>query len=202
MQISRRYFMKNGGIAMLGMASLPSFLQRAIAATPSAGKKKMVVLFQRGAMDGLNVVVPFAEPNYYHLRPTIAIPQPRSGGMDAALDLDGFFGLHPSLAPLQPLFQNGQLAIVQAVGSPDPSRSHFDAQDFMESGTPGVKSTEDGWMNRALQATPEEKSSPFRAVAFGPYLPRTLQGSAPAVSIPDLKQFKVNGPQLTVQGGF
>src|ERR1700722_14139414 len=202
MTISRRYFLKNGGIAMLGMASLPSFLQRAIASTPSAGKKKMVVLFQRGAMDGLNVVVPFAEPNYYHLRPTIAIPQPRSGGVDAALDLDGFFGLHPSLAPLQPLFQNGQLAIVQAVGSPDPSRSHFDAQDYMESGTPGVKATEDGWLNRALQVTPEEQSSPFRAVAFGPSLPRTLQGSAPAVSIPDLKQFKMYGSQQTVEGGF
>jgi uncharacterized protein (DUF1501 family) len=202
MTISRRYFLKNGGIAMLGMASLPSFLQRAIASTPSAGKKKMVVLFQRGAMDGLNVVVPFAEPNYYHLRPTIAIPQPRNGGADAALDLDGFFGLHPSLAPLQPLFQNGQLAIVQAVGSPDPSRSHFDAQDYMESGTPGVKATEDGWLNRALQATPEQQSSPFRAVAFGPYLPRTLQGSAPAVSIPDLKQFKMYGSQQTVEGGF
>jgi len=202
MTISRRYFLKNGGIAMLGMASLPSFLQRAIASTPSAGKKKMVVLFQRGAMDGLNVVVPFAEPNYYHLRPTITIPAPSRGGADAAIDLDGFFGLHPSLAPLQPLFRNGQLAIVQAVGSPDPSRSHFDAQDYMESGTPGVKATEDGWLNRALQATPEEHSSPFRAVAFGPYLPRTLQGSAPAVSIPDLKQFKMYGSQQTVEGGF
>jgi len=169
MTISRRYFLKNGGIAMLGMASLPSFLQRAVAATTGGqGKKKMVVLFQRGAMDGLNVVVPFGEPNYYKLRPTIAIPQPRSGGTDAAIDLDGFFGLHPSLQPLQPLFQNGQLAIVQAVGSPDPSRSHFDAQDFMESGTPGVKSTDDGWLNRALQSMPEEQASPFRAVAFGP----------------------------------
>ena len=137
---------------MLGMASLPSFLQRAVAATASPNKKKMVVLFQRGAMDGLNVVVPFAEPNYYRMRPTIAIPQPQRGGAEAAIDLDGFFGLHPSLQPLQPLFQKGQLAIVQAVGSPDPTRSHFDAQDFMESGTPGVKSTEDGWLNRALQA--------------------------------------------------
>jgi len=202
MTISRRYFLKSGGIAMLGMASLPSFLQRAVAATTSANKKKMVVLFQRGAMDGLNVVVPFAEPNYYRLRPTIAIPEPRHGGADAAIDLDGFFGLHPSLQPLQLLFQNGQLAIVQAVGSPDPSRSHFDAQDFMESGTPGLKATEDGWLNRALQSTPEDQSSPFRAVAFGPYLPRTLQGSAPAVAIPDLKQFKMYGPQQTVEGGF
>ena len=99
MNISRRYFLKNGGIAMLGMASLPSFLQRAVAATTGTNKKKMVVLFQRGAMDGLNVVVPFAEPNYYRLRPTIAIPEPRRGGADAAIDLDGFFGLHPSLQP-------------------------------------------------------------------------------------------------------
>ncbi|MGO9591281.1 MAG: DUF1501 domain-containing protein [Candidatus Acidiferrales bacterium] len=202
MNISRRYFLKGGGIAMLGMASLPSFLQRAVAESVSPNKKKMVVLFQRGAMDGLNVVVPFAEPNYYRLRPTIAIPQPQSGSLDAVLDLDGFFGLHPSLQPLQALFQNGQLAIVQAVGSPDPTRSHFDAQDFMESGTPGVKATDDGWLNRAMQSMPEESASPFRAVAFGPYLPRTLEGSAPAVAIPDLKQFKMYGPQQTVEGGF
>jgi len=181
---------------------LPSFLQRAVAESASPNKKKMVVLFQRGAMDGLNVVVPFAEPNYYRLRPTIAIPQPQSGSLDAALDLDGFFGLHPSLQPLQSLFQSGQLAVVQAVGSPDPTRSHFDAQDFMESGTPGVKATEDGWLNRAMQSMPEESASPFRAVAFGPYLPRTLSGSAPAVAIPDLKQFKMYGPQQTVEGGF
>jgi uncharacterized protein (DUF1501 family) len=202
MNISRRYFIKGGGIAMLGMASLPAFLQRAVAATTTPNKKKMVVLFQRGAMDGLNVVVPFGEQNYYAMRPTIAIPQPRSGAPDAAIDLDGFFGLHPSLAPIEPLFRNGQLAIVQAVGSPDPTRSHFDAQDYMESGTPGLKATEDGWLNRAMQAIPEDSSSPFRAVAFGPYLPRTLQGSAPAIALPDLKQFKMNGPQQTIEGGF
>lgn len=202
MKISRRYFIKSGGIAMVGMASLPSFLERAVAAAPALAKKKMVVLFQRGAMDGLNVVVPFAEPNYYRLRPTIAIPAPQQGGADAALDLDGFFGLHPSLQPLLPLFRNNQLAIVQAVGSPDPTRSHFDAQDYMESGTPGVKSTDDGWLNRAMQSTPEDSASPFRAVAFGNYLPRTLQGAAPAIAIPDLKQFKMYGPQQTIEGGF
>ncbi|HEV2221848.1 MAG TPA: hypothetical protein VGR84_02500, partial [Candidatus Acidoferrales bacterium] len=130
MRISRRIFLKSGGVAMIGMTAMPSFLQRAIADTPAPNKKKLVVLFQRGAMDGLNVVVPFAEPNYYRLRPTIAIPQPKNGGADAAIDLNGFFGLHPSLQPLEPLFHSGQLAIVQAVGSPDPSRSHFDAQDF------------------------------------------------------------------------
>ena len=117
MNISRRYFLKNGGVAMLGMAALPSFLQRAVAGTPTPNQKKMVVLFQRGAMDGLNVVVPFGETNYYRMRPTIAISQPRLGGTDAALDLDGFFGLHPSLAPMLPLFRNGPLAIVQAVES-------------------------------------------------------------------------------------
>ena len=202
MNISRRYFLKSGGIAMLGMASLPAFLQRAVAATAAPAKKKMVVLFQRGAMDGLNVVVPFGEPNYYRMRPTIAIPAPKRGGAEAAIDLDGFFGLHPSLAPLEGLFHSEQLAIVQAAGSPDPTRSHFDAQDFMESGTPGRKATDDGWLNRAMQAAPEADASPFRAVAFGPYLPRTLQGVAPAVAIPDLKQFKMLGPQQTVQGGF
>jgi uncharacterized protein (DUF1501 family) len=202
MKISRRYFLKSGGIAMVGMAALPTFLQRAVAATNGTAKKKMVVLFQRGAMDGLNVVVPFGEPNYYRMRPTIAIPQPKHGGAEAALDLDGFFGLHPSLQPLMPLFRNGQLAIVQAVGSPDPTRSHFDAQDYMESGTPGLKATDNGWLNRALQNMPEDKPSPFRAVAFGPYLPRTLQGSAPAVAIADLKQFKMYGPQQTAEGGF
>jgi uncharacterized protein (DUF1501 family) len=153
-------------------------------------------------MDGLNVVVPFGEPNYYRMRPTIAIPQPRQGGAEAALDLDGFFGLHPSLQPLLPLFRDRQLAIVQAVGSPDPTRSHFDAQDYMESGTPGLKATDNGWLNRTLQNMPEEKASPFRAVAFGPYLPRTLQGSAPAIAIADLKQFKMYGPQQTAEGGF
>jgi len=202
MPLTRRVFLKNGAISMLGLSAMPSFLQRAIAASPTSGQKKMVVLFQRGAMDGLNVVVPFGERAYYQMRPTIAIPQPSRGGNEAAIDLDGFFGLHPSLQPLQPLFQQGQLAIVQAVGSPDPTRSHFDAQDFMESGTPGVKSTDDGWLNRTLQSAPEEKSSPFRAVAFGPYLPRTLQGRAAAVAIPDLKQFKMYGPPQTTEGGF
>jgi uncharacterized protein (DUF1501 family) len=202
MTVSRRYFLKSGGIAMLGMASLPAFLQRAIAATPAPNKKKMVVLFQRGAMDGLNVVVPFGERNYYALRPTIAIPAPSRGTTDAAIDLDGFFGLHPSLQPIFPLYQSRELAIIHAVGSPDPTRSHFDAQDFMESGTPGVKSTDDGWLNRALQAAPVEDPSPFRAVAFGPYLPLTLQGASPAIAVPDLKSFKMYGPQQTVEGGF
>ncbi len=175
LKFSRRYFLKQGGVAMVGLSAMPAFHQRAVAATPMPNKKQLVVLFQRGAADGLNIVVPFGEPNYYRMRPTIAIPQPKRGGADAAIDLDGFFGLHPSLSSLEPLFHKNQLAIVHAAGSPDPTRSHFDAQDFMESGTPGLKSTEDGWLNRALETVPEENASPFRAVAMGPNLPRMLQ---------------------------
>ncbi len=205
-KFSRRYFMKQGGIAMVGLSTVPAFLQRAIALTPAERKKQLVVLFQRGAADGLNIVVPFGEPNYYRMRPTIAIPQPKRGGTDAALDLDGFFGLHPSLAPLVPMFQKRQLAIVHAAGSPDPTRSHFDAQDYMESGTPGVKATEDGWLDRAIGTIPEENASPFRAVAMGPNLPRMLRGSTGAIALPDLRQFKVQ-PQSAamanvVEGGF
>src|SRR5208337_1433446 len=118
-RLSRRYFMKQGGIALVGLSTVPAFLQRAIASTPTTGKKQLVVLFQRGAADGLNIVVPFAEPNYYRLRPSIAIPQPKRGSTgDTAIDLDGYFGLHPSLAPLEPLFHNNQLAIIHAAGSP------------------------------------------------------------------------------------
>ncbi len=205
-KFSRRYFMKQGGIAMVGLSTVPAFLQRAVASTPAEGKKQLVVLFQRGAADGLNIVVPFGEPNYYRMRPTIAIPQPKRGGADAALDLDGFFGLHPSLAPFVPMFQSSQLAIVHAAGSPDPTRSHFDAQDYMESGTPGVKATEDGWLDRAVGTIPEENASPFRAVAMGPNLPRMLRGSTGAIALPDLRQFKVQ-PQSAamanvVEGGF
>src|ERR1700736_2840073 len=207
LKFSRRYFVKQGGIALVGLSAMPAFLQRAIASTPAAqSKKQFVVLFQRGAADGLNIVVPFSEANYYRLRPTIAVPQPRRGMTEAAIDLDGFFGLHPSLAPLEPLFHKNQLAIVHAAGSPDPTRSHFDAQDFMESGTPGVKATEDGWLNRAIETVPEENPSPFRAVAMGPNLPRMLHGSASAIALPDLRQFKVmpqsQATAATVQGGF
>src|SRR5580693_6612765 len=206
MNVTRRVFLKSSGVAMIGMSTIPAFLQRAVASTPMPNKKKLIVLFQRGAADGMNIVVPFGEENYYRIRPTIAIPQPRQGGEGAVADLDGFFGLHPSLAPLGPLFHNGQLAIVHAAGSPDTTRSHFDAQDFMESGTPGVKSTEDGWLNRTVSAVPEENASPFRAVAMGPNLPRMLQGKTSAIALPDLKQFKVM-PQnaamgAAVQGGF
>jgi uncharacterized protein (DUF1501 family) len=208
MELTRRVFLKSSGIAMLGFSALPGFLTRAVAATQqkSGSRKILVVLFQRGAMDGLNAVIPYAESNYYRLRPTIAIPRPQRGNREAALDLDGFFGVHPSLEPLVPLFTNKELAIVHAVGSPAYTRSHFDAQDYMESGTPGKKSTTDGWLNRHLQVTAKEADkgnggSPFRAVAVGQNLPRTLAGAAPAVALPDLRQFQVLAP-APVAGGF
>lgn len=203
---SRRYFLTRSGIGLVGLSTVPAFLQRAVASSPTSGKKQLVVLFQRGAADGLNIVVPFAEPNYYRMRPTIAIPAPKRGTAETAVDLDGFFSLHPGLGALAPLFQDNQLAIVHATGSPDPTRSHFDAQDYMESGTPGVKTTEDGWLDRAIGTVPEENASPFRAVAMGPNLPRMLQGSTGAIAIPDLRQFKVQPQSAAMasvaQGGF
>src|ERR1022692_4563103 len=184
---TRRIFLRNSALAMVGMGTAPLWLKRALYAAdaPSHRKKILVAIFQRGAADGLNVVVPHGERAYYDLRPTIAIPRPATRGEnrdDAAIDLDGFFGLHPSLAPLKPLFDRQQLAIVDAVGSPDPTRSHFDAQDYMESGTPGLKATHDGWMNRALPKA-EGKVSPVRAVSLGTTLARSMAGPNPAIEL-------------------
>jgi len=195
--VTRRGFMKGGSLALVGTSVIPSFLTRSIYAemtTAAANRKKLVVIFQRGACDGLNVVVPYTEKNYYSMRPTIAI-QPNE-----VIDLNGFFGLHPQMAAFKPLYDQGHLAIVHAVGSPDPSRSHFDAQDYMESGTPGVKVTPDGWLNRALQTEPlTGKPSAFRAVALGTEVPRTLQGPVPAIAVANLADFSVagKGPQTS-----
>jgi len=178
---TRRLFLKSSGLAMFGVGAAPPWLARA-ADAPSARKKVLVAVFQRGAVDGLNVVVPFGEKSYYALRPTIAIPAPKTGA-ESVIDLDGFFGLHPSLAPLKPMFDANRLAIVHAVGSPDPTRSHFDAQDYMESGTPGRKATTDGWLNRALPALGEAHKSPVRAVSLGPSLSRAVRGHNDAVAI-------------------
>ena len=192
---NRRVFLRNSALAMVGAGAAPLWLQRALYAAdaPNPRKKILVAIFQRGAADGLNVVVPHGEKAYYDLRPTLSVPRPASSGEkrdDAAIDLDGFFGLHPSLAPLKPLFDQGHLAIVDAVGSPDPTRSHFDAQDYMESGTPGFKATASGWMNRALPAM-QGKVSPVRAVALGPVLPRAMRGERPAVAVQTLAGFQV-----------
>jgi uncharacterized protein (DUF1501 family) len=175
---------------MFGVGSVPGWLSRAAYAqdAPTTRKKILIAIFQRGAVDGLNMVVPYADPAYYAARPSIAIPKP---GMSegAAIDLDGYFGLHPSLRVLKPLWDRKQLSIVEACGSPDATRSHFDAQDYMESGTPGVKSTPDGWLNRALPS--EVRPSPVRAVSMTPDLPRCLRGSRPALAIENLNAFKI-----------
>jgi uncharacterized protein (DUF1501 family) len=174
-------------MTVVGMAAVPTFLARAAMGADAAQPyRRLVVIFQRGAADGLNIVVPHGEAEYYTMRPTIAIPQ------RDVIDLDGFFGLHPAMSALKPLWDARQLAIVHAAGSPDPTRSHFDAQDFMESGTPGVKSTEDGWLNRALVATGDpQKDAAFRAVALGTALPRMLSGQAPALALGNVNDFGV-----------
>jgi uncharacterized protein (DUF1501 family) len=194
MAISRRIFLRNSAIAMAGVGSAPLWLERAAFAGDQQGarKKVLVAIFQRGAADGLNIVVPHGERRYYDLRPTISIPRPSPGiaAEDSVVDLDGFFGLHPSLAALKPLWQHQRLAIVHAAGSPDPTRSHFDAQDYMESGTPGLKATTDGWLNRALVAE-TGKLSPVRAVSLGPALPRSLRGARNAIAVESLNNFTV-----------
>jgi uncharacterized protein (DUF1501 family) len=190
--MNRRIFLRNSALAMAGIGTAPLWLRRAVAAErPARRGKVLVTVFQRGAADGLNIVVPFGEAAYYAMRPAIAVPAPAGAAAAgaAAIDLDGFFGLHPALAPLKSIYDARQLAIVHAAGSPDPTRSHFDAQDYMESGTPGVKSTSGGWLNRCLM--PEAQPSPVRAVALGSSLPRALRGSNSAIVVNRLDDFRV-----------
>ena len=207
--MDRRYFLKSSGIALAGfgmMAAAPDFLQQFAGAQTLVngyGKKKILItIFQRGAVDGLNMVVPHGDAEYYNLRRTIAVQKPNQ--TDGAINLDGYFGLHPALKPLERFWQNKQLAVVHSVGSPDNTRSHFDAQDYMEAGTPGVKSTRDGWLNRVLQTSKSDKDSPFRAVAMNGQIPRTLIGRAPTIAITNLSDFAINAGIYTqsVQGGF
>jgi uncharacterized protein (DUF1501 family) len=203
---TRRSFMKGGALALLALGAPPRFIVRtALAQARAARSKVLVVVFQRGAVDGLSMLVPHGDPEYYAARAGIAIDKPSGAG--GALDLDGFFGLHPALSPLEPIWDERRLAAVHACGSPDATRSHFDAQDYMESGTPGVKSTPDGWLARGLAATPEAAPSPFRAVALGPSLPRVLRGDAGAVAMSSIADFDVREAAaltgaLTASKGF
>jgi uncharacterized protein (DUF1501 family) len=214
MNQNRRLFLKQGGVALASVGlvgAAPTFLRRAVVeaqgltATPNARRKTLIAIFQRGAVDGLNMVVPHGERSYYDLRPQIAIPQPGKGALEeSAINLDGLFGLHPSLSPFKSLWDEKRLAIVHAVGSPDNTRSHFDAQDYMESATPGVKSTQDGWLNRTLQARPDAKATPFRAISMTQNLPRSMQGRAPTLAMQSLADFQLRAGASTasVQGGF
>ena len=193
---TRRLFLKSSALAMFGVGSAPVWLTRAVFAkdTPAPARRKILItVFQRGAVDGLNVVVPHGDPAYYALRPTIALPRPNSTA-NTVIDLDGHFGLHPSLRALKPFWDRRQFAIVEAVGSPDPTRSHFDAQDYMESGTPGMKATYDGWLNRAL--CPEAKPSPLRAVSLGEEVARTLRGKNQALAIGNVNDFQVKDQRM------
>ena len=187
---SRRVFLKHGTCALVSLGFAPSFLTRTALAT-SGRAKRLIAIFQRGAVDGLNMIVPYGEAEYYRARPSIAIPRPTAAG--GAVDLDGFFGFNPRLAVLKPLWDRRELAVVHACGSPDTTRSHFDAQDYMETGTHGVKSTQDGWLNRYLQARLDQESTTFRAVALTQQLPRMLQGSASALAMSQVEQFGVRG---------
>ena len=190
---TRRTFLKGGALACVALGAAPRFLVRTALAQERAGKPKVLIaIFQRGAVDGLSMVVPHGDPDYYSSRGSIAIARPAPGTADATVDLDGFFGLHPALAPLKPLWDDRRLAVVHACGSPDTTRSHFDAQDYMESGTPGVKSTADGWLARGLAAMPaREPASPFRAVSLGAVLPRVLRGEVGAVAMSSVTDFDV-----------
>lgn len=208
--MDRRYFIKSSGIALASfgmMSAAPAFLQQfasAAARNDIFGKKKILItIFQRGAVDGLNMIVPFGDSEYYNVRRTIAVPKPNKGD-SGAINLDGFFGLHPALAPLETFWKSKQLAVIHSAGSPDNTRSHFDAQDYMESATPGVKSTRDGWLNRVLQNKDDKKISPFRAVAMAGQVPRSLMGRASTVAMTNLSDFAIKAGVYTsaVKGGF
>jgi uncharacterized protein (DUF1501 family) len=209
MTITRRAFLKNSGLALLTLGLGPSFLHRAALAAPEPGafgrRKVLVTIFQRGAMDALMAVPPLDEPALKALRPRLAMSAARNAGEGALLDLNGVFGLHPAFQPLLPWWQDGRLAVVHAVGSPDPTRSHFDAQDFMETGTPGVKGTSSGWLNRVAGLLGHD-ATPFRSVALTSALPRSLYGEAPALAVSRLEDFVVRGGRggagATVGQGF
>lgn len=206
--MQRRAFVRDGALALVTLGLSPSFLRRTAfgAGLPSAATngKTLICLFQRGAADALNVVVPHGDPAYYALRPNIGIPRPGRAKV-GALDLDGFFGLHPALAPLEPLWKRGMLAPIHAVGSPSATRSHFDAQDYMETGTPDVKGTSSGWLNRYLAARgtcaecETRRPSPFRAVAMTQQTPRILEGPEPAVAMNSLDEFQIRATGGQVQ---
>jgi len=188
--IGRRVFLRDGAMSVVGLSMVPGFLQRAtFAAAPGSGNGKvLVVVFQRGGADGLNMVVPFGEKSYYDYRPSIAL-QPPGERQGTALDLDGFFGLHPALQPLLPIYKTGDLGIIHAVGSPDTgNRSHFAAQDIMESAAPG-RGAGTGWINRHFTASPDPDATAFRGTGLGTVLPKALRGPAPVVAMGNVETF-------------
>jgi len=222
MSMTRRLFVKSGALALVALGAPPGFVTRSLFARARRrlGGKSLVCVFQRGAVDGLNMVVPFGDPAYARARRSIAVAAPARASGSAAIDLDGYFGLHPALEPLADLYRRGDLAALHAVGSPHPTRSHFEAQDYMETAVPGDKSVADGWLNRALVASSPDGcaacrgrtladgrahaadhatgqralgTATLRGVALAPALPKALRGSHPALAIPGLEDLGLPG---------
>lgn len=194
---SRRGFLKSGGLALfgIGLGGIPGFLADAVAGTTTPGlfkkKKILVCIFQRGAMDGLMAVTPFTDQYLKAARPTLFMSAAQNAKAKSLIDLDGKFGLHPSMSAFEPMFREKRLAIVHGIGSPNNTRSHFDAQDFMESGTPFKKGTESGWLNRAVGLLGHDAATPFQAVSLTSSLPRSFYGLNPAVAISNLADFNI-----------
>src|ERR1700722_12979025 len=211
MNVNRRVFMKQGALAcvVMGMGPFwgPRFLRQAAFAADlgsSASNKILICIFQRGAVDGLSMVVPHGDPYYYQNRTDISIARPSQvAGANGALDLDGYFGFNPALAPLLPLYQQGHLAAIQACGSPNASRSHFESQDLMESGVDEGNGVRDGWLNRLLGCCPEDAAnhSAFRAVSTTSITPRSLQGEQDSMAIRDLDTFGLAGDNSVTMAG-
>ncbi len=197
-KISRRTILKSSaalGVIGVSQSLLPGWMPRmafsAQAQTPA--HDTLVCIFLRGGMDGLSIVAPFGEgAAYYDARPTLAIPEPNSGS-NAAVNLDGFFGLHPALSPLKEIYDENDLLLVHATGSVDPTRSHFDAMRFMEYGIPGDKATSTGWLGRHLQTAAWQNQSPFRAVGMGAMLADSLRGPVSPLSLQSIADFHFRG---------
>ncbi len=199
-QISRRDFLKLATSFAVAPA-LPAWMPR-MAFAPQGVEPAgdiLVVVFQRGGMDGISAIIPHGDPHYYENRSALAIPEPEDGSDKTGIDLDGFFGLHPSLRPLKDLWDERTLALVHAVGSPDPTHSHFDAMDYMERGTPGEKSIPTGWIGRHLQTAPWQNESPFRAIGMGGVMQAALRGPIPVTTLKSISDFHLQGDvsQLT-----
>jgi uncharacterized protein (DUF1501 family) len=195
--LSRRGFVKSGGLALFGtsLGGVPSFLVRAAGSdkvlSPYKKKKTLVCIFQRGAMDGLMAVTPFTDAYLKSARPTLFLSAAKDQKGSPLTDLDGRFGLHPAMRSFEPFFREKRLAIVHGIGSPNNTRSHFDAQDFMESGTPFSKGTPSGWLNRAVGLLGHD-AAPFRAVSLTSSMPRSFYGDNPSVAISNLQDFAIS----------
>lgn len=196
-RLSRRQFLRVGGAAlgMFAAAGLPAWLPRMAFAAPDTDLRGdvLVVIFLRGGLDGLSAVVPMFDADYYRARPTLAVPEPASSDDSSAIDLDGAFGLNPALRPLKDLWDAGDLGIVHAVGSPDPTHSHFDAMDYMERGTPGEKSLTSGWIGRHIETAAWDNDSPFRVVGMGGVAQTSLRGPISPTTLQSIADFHLQG---------